>query len=117
MPIAQAVRLIASKPESVFPVLDERGKFFGTVSANDLWGAFQHWSRWQGRTVETLTHTMPVVISPDADLYTALRTCMLEHVKELPVVTEKQPDVLLGVLRRNDILATYNRRLASAQWG
>ena len=117
MPISEAVKLIAPKPDSAFPVLDEQGTFIGMVSANDLWGTFQHWSQWQGRTVEALTQTIPVVISPDSDLYTALRTCLLEHVRELPVVSADRPGVLLGVLRRNDILATYNSRLAAAQWG
>ena len=117
MPIMAAVQLIASKPESAFPVLDEGGKFIGMVSANDLWEAFQHWSHWQGRSVEALTQTMPVVILPEQDLYTALRTCLLEHVSELPVVSTDRPDALLGVLRRSDILATYNSRLAAAKWG
>jgi CIC family chloride channel protein len=116
MPIVQAVKLIASKPESTFPVLDDQGKFIGTVSAHDIWGAFQHWNRRQGHTVEALTQTMPVVIAPEQDLYTALRMCLLEHVTELPVVTAEQPDGLLGVLQRSDILATYNSRLAAAQW-
>ena len=117
MPVAQAVKLIAPKPESVFPVLDEQGKFIGTVSANDVWGAFQHWNRWQGCTVESLTQMIPVVIKPEENLYTAMRMCLLEHVTELPVVSAEQPDVLLGVLRRSDILAIYNSRLAAAQWG
>jgi CIC family chloride channel protein len=117
MPIAQAVKFIASKPESVFPVLDEQGKFIGTVSANAIWSEFQHWNRWQGRMVEVLVQATPVVVSPEMDLYRALRTCMLEHVAELPVISADQPDVLLGVLRRSDILAIYNSRLAAAQWG
>jgi hypothetical protein len=47
----------------------------------------------------------------------ALRTCLQEHITELPVVSAEQPDVLLGLLRQSDILATYNNRLAAAQWG
>jgi CIC family chloride channel protein len=117
MPIAEAVQWIASKPETTFPVLDEEGKFIGMVRANDLWGTFQHWSQWQGRSVESLVQTIPIVIAPDSDLYTALRTCFLEHTAELPVVSPSQPDVLLGMLRQSDILATYNSRLAAAQWG
>jgi CIC family chloride channel protein len=115
--IAEAVKFIASKPESAFPVLDEQGQFIGMVSANDIWGAFQHWSQWQGRSVEGLVQTIPVTIAPEADLYTALRTCLLEHVMELPVVSANQPKILLGVIRRSDILTTYHSRLAVAQWG
>jgi CIC family chloride channel protein len=116
MPITEAVKLIASKPESAFPVLDEQGKFTGMASANDIWGAFQHWLKWREQTVWGITQTEPVVIAPEANLYTALRTCLQEHVAELPVVSADRPNVLLGVLRQNDILAAYNNRLASAQW-
>ena len=116
MAIGEAVKLIASKPESAFPVLDEQGKFVGMVSASDIWGAFQHWSKQQGETVWTLARTMPIVILPDENLYSALRTCLQEHITELPVVSADQPDVLLGTIRQSDILVTYNKRLAAAQW-
>jgi CIC family chloride channel protein len=117
MPITEAVKLIAAKPESAFPVQDDQGKFIGMVNSNDLWGAFQHRSKWHGRSVRDLTQTMPITISPEDDLYNALRMCSQEHVKELPVVSAEQPDNLLGVLQRSDILAAYNKRLAAAQWG
>jgi len=117
MSITQAVKLIAAMPEAAFPVLDEQGKFVGMISTSDLWGAFQHWSKQQGRTVWDLTQTSPIVISPEKDLYTALRMCLQEHVTELPVISASQPDVLRGMLRRSDILAAYNERLAAAQWG
>jgi len=68
------------------------------------------------QTVWGLTQTEPIVISPEADLYMTLRTCFLEHATELPIVSANQPDVLLGVLRQSDILATYNSRLAAAKW-
>jgi len=115
MPIAKAVQLIASKPESAFPVLDEQSKFVGMVGTNDMWGAFQHGNQ-RGQTVWGLTQTEPIVIFLDDNLYTALRTCLLEQVTELPVVSTDQPNTLLGVLRQSDILATYNSRLAAAKW-
>ena len=116
MPIAEAVKLIASKPESAFPVLDEKGKFVGMVGSNDIWGAFQHWSQSRGQAVWGLTQVEPIVISPEDNLCTALRTCLLEQVTELPVVSAAQPDILLGMLRQSDILVAYNSRLAAAKW-
>ena len=116
MPIAEAVKLIAPKPESSFPVLDEQGKFVGMVGANDIWGAFQHWVKLRDQTVWGVTQTEPMVMSPEDNLYEALRTCFLEHVTELPVVSANQPDIFLGVLRQSDILAAYNSRLAAAKW-
>jgi CIC family chloride channel protein len=116
MPIAEAVKLIAPKPESAFPVLDEQGKFVGMVRASDIWGAYQHWSKWRNQTIWGLTQTEPIVISPEDNLYTSLRTCLTEQVTELPVVSADQPNILLGVLRQSDILTTYNSRLAAAEW-
>ena len=117
MPIAEAVKLIASKPELSFPVLDEQGKFVGMASANDLWGACQHWDQWRGQLVWGITKTEPMVIAPEENLYAALRMCLQEQVTELPVVSADKPYVLLGVLRQADILAAYNNRLAAARWG
>ena len=116
MPTMEAVKLIAPRPESAFPVLSDQNEFVGMVSANAIWGSFQHWSKTQGQTVWELTHTQPIVISPKDNLYTALRSCLLEQVTELPVVSPDQPNVLLGMLRQSDILATYNNRLATAKW-
>ena len=116
MPIAEVVKLIASKPESAFPVLDEQEQLVGMVSASDIWGSFQHWNRFQGQTVWGLMQAEPIVISPKDNLYMALRTCMLEQITELPVVSAEQPTVLLGVLRQSDILSAYNSRLADAKW-
>jgi len=116
MPIAEAVKRIASKPESAFPVLDEQGKFVGMVSTNDIWGAFQHWVKLRDQTVWELTQTEPITISPEDNLYTARRKCLLEQVTELPVLSKDQPGILLGVLRQSDILAAYNSRLAAAKW-
>jgi CIC family chloride channel protein len=117
MLIADAAKLIASKPESAFPVVDESGKFIGMVYANDIWGAFQHWGKWRGRSIVDITLLSPIVLLPDGDLYTALRTCLLEQISELPVVLPDEPDVLVGVLRQSGIIAAYNERLAAAQWG
>ena len=116
MLITEAVKLIASKPESAFPVLDEQGKFVGMVGMNDIWGAFQHWNQLRGQTVWGLTQTEPIVIAQKDDLYTALRTCFLEHITELPIVSADRPNVLLGVLRQSDIVSLYNSRLAAAKW-
>jgi len=117
MPIAEAVKFIASKPESAFPVLDAQGRFIGMVNANDIWGVFQHWGQWHGRSIGGLVRTMPATVFPESDLYSVLRMYLLEHVSELPVVSMDQPDMLLGMLRRSDVLATYHSRLAAAQWG
>ncbi|MDR0522264.1 MAG: chloride channel protein, partial [Planctomycetaceae bacterium] len=116
MLISEAVKLIAPKPESAFPVVDSGGKFAGLVYANDIWGALQHWGKWRGQSVWDLTNVTPAVLSPETDLYTALRTCILEHADELPVIVPEKPDTLAGMLRKSDILAVYNDRLAAAQW-
>ncbi|MCL2005812.1 MAG: chloride channel protein [Planctomycetaceae bacterium] len=117
MAISEAIKFIASKPESAFPVLDEQGKFVGMVNASEIWGVFRHKNQGQELMVEALVQTLPLKISLESDLYTALRICLLENITELPVVSESQPDVLQGMLRRSDILSAYNNRLAVARWG
>ena len=126
MSIAEAVKLIAPRPESTFPVIDSRGTFIGLIGSTEIWGAFRNWNQQNGRllghqeqlqTVRPLVQTMPMTIAPDCDLYTAMRIFMLENLTELPIVSPEQPGILLGMLRRSDILAAYNHQLASARWG
>jgi CIC family chloride channel protein len=114
--IPETVKLIAPLPDTLFPVLDDQGKFVGVLYATDVWGAFQHRNKWKDRTVWDLMRQTPTTISPKGNLYNAMRICLLEGISEIPVIDPKQPDVLLGMLRHSDIIAAYNERLAAAQW-
>jgi CIC family chloride channel protein len=56
-----------------------------------------------------VTDILSVVL--DDDLHTALRRFTTRNIDELPVVSPENPRELIGMLRRKDTIAFYNRRL------
>ena len=52
-----------------------------------------------------------VSVSPDDDLNTALKRFTSQNLDELPVLDPAESGRLLGMLRRKEVIAAYNRRL------
>ncbi len=55
--------------------------------------------------------TSIVTVTPEEDLNTALRKFTALNLDELPVVDSEDPGKLVGMLRRKESIAAYNRRL------
>ncbi len=106
------LRLAAESSQYVFPVVDRDNRLSGIVSLNDL------------RTVLAGEGAGDLVIAVDIagppvtlrladDLHTALRLMARHRLDELPVVADDNPHRILGTLRRETILAAYDRRVAA----
>jgi CIC family chloride channel protein len=113
--IPQTARLIATKPDSLFPVVDTENRLIGVVQSSDVWAVFRSRKKWGALTAQDISRRVEIAVSPTDDLYKALRLCTLWQVSELPVVDSEQPNRLLGMIRHDEMIATYNERLATAQ--
>ena len=114
--IPDTARLIASRPDSLFPVLDRQDRFLGVLQASDLWAVFRTRRKWDKLSAGSLTQTMDIAIEPGDNLYKALRLCTLWQISELPVIDPATPEKLLDVLHHHEIIAAYNNRLARSKW-
>ncbi|MDR2438128.1 MAG: chloride channel protein [Planctomycetaceae bacterium] len=114
--IPQTARLIASKPDSLFPVIDKENRLIGVVQSSDVWAVFRSRKKWGVLTAKDLARNVEIAVFPNDNLYKALRICTLWQISELPVIDPQHPDLLLGMIRHHEIIATYNERLAAAQW-
>ncbi|MEZ6124939.1 MAG: hypothetical protein R3C49_17475 [Planctomycetaceae bacterium] len=54
-------------------------------------------------------------VAPDDDLNIAIRKFTALNIDELPVLDPHDPGKLLGMLRRKETIAAYNRQLAKRQ--
>ena len=72
-------------------------------------------SIWQLANARDVMTTKIVTVSPGEDLNSALRKFTTLNVDELPVVDEL--GALLGMLRRKEAIAAYNRRLMEHKQG
>jgi CBS domain-containing protein len=86
-----------------YPVIDPAGKLVGIVTRSDL----ANLSLSDGDASKTLADLMGrklVVALPDESLREATNRMLAANVGRLPIVTHAQPDRLVGILTRSDIL-------------
>jgi CIC family chloride channel protein len=104
------MRLMEESSENSFPVTDH-GKLYGMLSFQDL------------RTILTqpviptliiasdIASRNIITVTPDENLNDALQKFGRKDIGMLPVVEEDDPTKILGIIKRGDVMAYYNKRL------
>lgn len=112
MPLPQLVLLLQKTHSHSFPVVDGDGRLRGMVSISDYERALEQedHTRLTVKDVATLGNTL--VAFEDEPLSDAVQRLALRGVNKIPVVTHQQPDMVVGVIRRRDIVKAYNLALA-----
>ncbi|MEJ2149188.1 MAG: chloride channel protein [Chloroflexota bacterium] len=95
------------------PVLDLNGHLWGVVTLSDLDRAVEA-EKPRRTPVSEIGTTYPSlkVVYPDETIDTVLTRMGTRGVGRLPVVPRADPDKLLGMIRRGDIIRAYNIALA-----
>ncbi len=93
-----------------FPVMDDQGHMIGIFSADDVRSYLFNDSIWKVANARDVMTQVVVSVAPDDDLNTALTRFTLLNVDELPVIDPKNPAKLLGMIRRQETIAAYNRK-------
>ncbi len=110
------LRLAADSSQYVFPVVDRENRLTGIISLNDLRTVLA--GEGAGDLVIAVDIAGPAVTLRLADdLHTALRRMARHRLDELPVVADDDPNRIVGTLRRETILAAYDRRVAALRSG
>ena len=105
------VHTLAMTSQRYFPVVDETERFVGIFSAEDVRSYLYDQSLWELANARDVMVTNVVSVTPDDDLNTALRRFTALNLDELPVLDADDPGELLGMLRRKEAIAAYNRRV------
>ena len=103
-----------------FPVVDGEDRLLGMVTLSDFENTIlQQPTTTNGdvapvektpRRVSDIMTTDLAIAYPTETLEEALRTLALRNVGRLPVVVPGNPERMLGLLRRNDIIAAFRRQ-------
>ncbi len=94
-----------------YPVVDSKGDMLGIISLQDMRKVlFEDYIK-EIVTVGELATEDVLVLTPDDNLTTAMRNFALMDIEEIPVVAPDNNKKVIGMLRRGDVIAIYNREI------
>jgi len=112
MPLNDIVQMIADTRQTCFPVVDQAGRYYGLFGLNDI-RQYLYDSAGVGdlAVAQDLARTDQPPLTLQTDLSNAISQFASGCYEELPVVDEENPDGVIGLLRRQDVIAAYSSRL------
>jgi CIC family chloride channel protein len=110
--VSDVSRVFRNTRRHGLPVIDANGELCGLVTINDLDLAHESGiSDEQPVTDIAIQRNDLVVAFPDENMSTVLERMGRRGFGRLPVVSRDNPNRLLGLIRRNDIIRAYNLAL------
>lgn len=107
--LAKASEIMILSHHHGAPVLDSAGKLMGIFTLQDL--DRNEPGSWANRTVGDTCTRNPIVAYPDEQIGIALRRMGIHDIGRLPVVSRDNPEQLVGLLRRTDLIHAYDAAL------
>ena len=105
------VHAMAKTSQRYFPVVDSDERMVGIFSSDDVRGYLYNDAIWAIANARDVMTATVISVTPEDDLNSALTHFTAMNLDELPVVDPADPAILLGMLRRKETIAAYNRRL------
>ncbi len=104
-----------TKDRFYFPVLaesgEQAGRMIGIISLQDV-KAILHDEELRGSaTVGNLCAREVIALTPEDNLYEAMSLFMMKGIEEIPVVESMEEKWVVGILKRGDVIAAYNREV------
>jgi CIC family chloride channel protein len=117
MPFRQFTRLFSKIEQHYFPVVNGEGRFTGIFSINDVRKVLFSQDIGDLVVMKDIARSDIIMTSPSEDLSTVLRKFTMRNIDSLPVVRDDDPSVLLGMLRRYEVIQFYNREVERIKSG
>ena len=111
MPLTELSRLITSTMQTSFPVLDDEGRYYGLFSLNDIRQYLYESELGPLATAQDLAGTDVEPLTMEMDLSDAIGRFASGRFDELPVVGDFGDRTVEAMLRRQDVITVYDKRL------
>jgi len=111
IPLSELSRLITSTLQTCFPVVESSGKYYGLFSLDDLRQFLYDSDLGPLAVAQDLATEAMAPLTTSMDLSAALSRFAHERYGELPVVDENEPDKVVAILQRQDLISLYDKRL------
>lgn len=104
-------RVFARTEQQYYPVVNAKGEMTGIFSINDFRGVLFESDLSDLIVMKDLAQTQVVTTSPSQDLNEVLKKVTVKNLRQIPVVDDKDPKRLLGMLDRREIIRVYNQKV------
>lgn len=106
-----------SSEVTYFPVGDPQGRLRGIFSINDIrWVLFDEEIGDVVRMMDVANRDV-IFTTPSEDLNEVLRKLTIRNLQSLPVVSDEDHAVLIGMLDRREVIEYYNQRVGEIKSG
>jgi len=106
--LKQLTRHISESKYHSFPVVDSFGNLTGILSYFDYHEVLHDQQLEHLIVAKDIATREVITVYPDDSLYTAFERIAAKDFSTLPVVSRENPNMLLGILTRRDIIGVYN---------
>jgi CIC family chloride channel protein len=109
--INQLLAIFRMADSFYFPVIDDTGRMTGIISMQDVKMILHDENRRLEALVGNVCSRDVMVLTLDDNLYTAMTLFDLKGIEEVPVVEATDNRWVVGMLKRRDVIALYNREV------
>jgi chloride channel protein, CIC family len=113
MPFELLVKLVTGSQEAHFPVINAEGKLSGILSINDVREVLFEESLAKVVVARDVATPQVVKVFTHESLQSALDKMAQLYVDELPVVRQDNPDKIIGMISKRDIISHYHQRMSA----
>ncbi len=110
MPLSEVLKLITGTRQATFPVLDEHGDYDGCFGLIDVRQFLYDSDLGMLATAEDLS-VKEEPLTTTTPLDEAIGRFASSRYEELPVSEPNEPNRIIGMIRRVDVIAAYNKQL------
>ena len=94
-----------------FPVVNQKGLMVGVVSMQDVKTVLHSEEERVCHLVGAICARDLIMLTPDASCYEAMQLFDIKGIEEIPVVESLEEPWVLGMLKRQDVIAAYNHEM------
>jgi len=117
MPLPKVLELVANSSDSYFAVVDKDQRLVGMFSLHDIRSALVGNGAGALIVAADLAMTDVPTVTPEDNLLKAMRLFTQKGVEALPVVDPEDPCRIICMLRREEVIAAYDREMAALRSG